>query len=272
VNPNQKKRKKQIAVVTGILVMAAVFLLSQTSCGEAFKTSVYEALAALNHTGAGTKAVVAIDAGHGGFDPGKVGTAGVKEKDINLAIALKTEKLLKDSGYTVIMTREEDEALCSGDETNKKMTDLKNRVLTINQAEPAVAVSIHQNSYSASTKGAQVFYYEAQGETAAKAADTGNLAQGAASGGAETAGGGNTGKRLASVMQNTLREWMGDGNERVEKGNSSYYMLKNVSCPFVIVECGFLSNPQEEEMLCKDEYQQKISEAICEGIENFLYK
>jgi N-acetylmuramoyl-L-alanine amidase len=246
-----KKRKKQIAVLTGILVVTAVFLLSQTSYGQSFGATVYHAaLTVLNHTGEGTKAVVVIDAGHGGFDPGKVGTAGTKEKDINLAIALKMEKILEDSGYTVILTRDEDEALCSGNESNKKMTDLKNRVQKINQAEPAVAVSIHQNSYSAATKGTQVFYYES------------------------SAGGKNADscKQLAAVMQNTIREILDDGNERVEKGNSSYYMLKNVSCPFVIVECGFLSNPEEEKMLCKDEYQQKISKAICEGIENFLYK
>ena len=73
-------------------------------------------------------------------------------------------------------------------------------------------------------------------------------------------------------MQNTIREVIGDENKRVEKGNSSYYILKNVTCPFAIVECGFLSNPQEEELLCDEKYQQKMAEGICEGIENFLYK
>jgi N-acetylmuramoyl-L-alanine amidase len=248
---NIKNRKKQIAVLAS--VMAAVFLLSQTSYGQA---AVYHVLTALNYTGAGTKATVVLDAGHGGFDPGKVGTAGTKEKDINLAIALKTKKILEDSGYTVVMTRDTDEALCTGEESNKKMTDLRNRVDIIEKTAPAVAVSIHQNSYSASTKGTQVFYYE-NGST--------NTDSGAGSDK-------NTGKQLASVMQETIREILNDGNERMEKGNSSYYMLKNVSCPFVIVECGFLSNPEEEGMLCNDEYQQKISGAICEGIEKFLYK
>ena len=236
------KRKKQIAAIVALCAVAALFLVFRTGCGEAL-------LSTLNRTAAGTKATVVLDAGHGGFDPGKVGTAGTKEKDINLAIAVKAKKLLEDSGYTVVMTREKDEALCSGQERNKKMTDLQGRVSIIEETDPAVAISIHQNSYSAGTKGAQVFYYSADNS------------------GEETEA-----KRLAGILQNTIREVIGDENKRVEKGNSSYYMLKNVTCPFAIVECGFLSNPQEEALLCDEKYQQKMAEGICEGIENFLYK
>lgn len=202
----------------------------------------------LNITKKGSKELIVLDAGHGGFDPGKVGTAGTEEKDINLAIAKKAKKILEDSGYTVIMTREEDVALCTGNEKNKKMTDLRERVSIIEKADPAVAVSIHQNSFSAGTKGAQVFYYSTSGNE-------------------ETEG-----KKLAGILQNTIRDVVGDDNKRVEKGNGSYYMLKNITCPFAIVECGFLSNPAEEALLCEENYQQKMAEGICEGIENFLYK
>lgn len=236
------KRKKQIAAIVALCAVAALFLVFRTGCGEAL-------LSTLNRTAAGTKATVVLDAGHGGFDPGKVGTAGTKEKDINLAIAVKAKKMLEDSGYTVVMTREKDEALCSGQERNKKMADLQGRVSIIEKTDPAVAVSIHQNSYSAGTKGAQVFYYSADNS------------------GEETEA-----KRLAGILQNTIREVIGDENKRAEKGNSSYYMLKNVTCPFAIVECGFLSNPQEEALLCDEKYQQKMAQGICEGIENFLYK
>lgn len=182
--------------------------------------------------------------GHGGFDPGKVGTQNTLEKDINLAIAKKVEKILRESGYTVYMTRTEDKAL--GDESgkSKKITDLKNRVKMINEAEPAVAVSIHQNSFSAGTSGAQVFYYT----------------------------GSEQGKKLAGILQQTVKEIIGDGNRRVEKANSSYYMLKKITCPFAIVECGFLSNPTEESLLRDEKYQQKMAKGVCEGIENFLYK
>ena len=79
------------------------------------------------------------------------------------------------------------------------------------------------------------------------------------------------GKRLANVLQETIKEEMGDGNHRVEKANDSYYMLKKSSGPFVIIECGFLSNPEEEKLLISEEYQQKMAKAVAEGIEKFLY-
>ena len=194
----------------------------------------------LNQTAEGTKAVIVIDPGHGGFDPGKVGTKKTLEKDINL----KVQKKLMDSGYTVSMTRSEDVALCTGNESSKKLADMKNRVALIDKTKPALAVSIHQNSFSAGTKGAQVFYYTGSEE----------------------------GKRLANILQDSIREAVGDDNHRVEKANDSYYMLRKVSCPLVIVECGFLSNPVEEALLSDEKYQEKMAEGICQGIENFLYK
>ncbi len=197
----------------------------------------------LNITGRGTKALIVVDAGHGGFDPGKVGTAGTLEKDINLMIAKKLQNVLEDSGYQVIMTRESDTALCDSGATRKKMEDLKNRVAIINDNKPALAVSIHQNSFSAGTKGAQVFYYQDSEPS----------------------------REFASVLQNTVKEELADGNKRVEKGNGSYYMLKKTEGVFAIIECGFLSNPTEEVMLNSDDYQQKMAEAIAEGIENYLY-
>ena len=176
-----------------------ILLIWQSQTGEE---------ATLNQTAEGTKAVVVLDPGHGGFDPGKVGTKGTLEKDINLAIAKKVEKLLADNGYVVSMTRTEDMALCSGNESSKKLTDMKNRVAFIEKADPVLAVSIHQNSFSAGTKGAQVFYYTGSEE----------------------------GKKLANIIQGSIRDAVGDDNHRVEKANDSYYMLRKVSCPLVIVE------------------------------------
>lgn len=197
----------------------------------------------LNITGGGTKELIVIDAGHGGFDPGKVGTAGTLEKDINLMIALKLQKVLEDSGYRTIMTRETDMALCDAGASRKKAADLKARVSIVNENKPALTVSIHQNSYSAGTKGAQVFYYKNSEESHA----------------------------FATVLQETVKEIIGDGNHRIEKGNDSYYMLKKTEGVFAIIECGFLSNPQEEVLLNSDDYQQKMAEAIAEGIERYLY-
>lgn len=200
-------------------------------------------LPVLNFTAPGSKAHIVLDPGHGGFDPGKVGTAGTLEKDINLAISLKLKEMLVKSGYTVTMTRQKDEALCEQNASRKKVSDLNARLDLIQKEEPELTVSIHQNSYSAGTKGAQVFYYS-QSED---------------------------GHRLAGVLQETLKEEIGDGNHRVEKANDSYYMLKKSQGPFVIVECGFLSNPEEEKLLNSEDYQKKMAKALAEGIEKFLY-
>lgn len=198
----------------------------------------------LNITRKGTKELIVVDAGHGGFDPGKVGTAGTLEKDINLSIALKLKKVLEDSGYRVVMIRETDTALCDAGSKRKKADDLKARVSMINEQKPALTVSIHQNSYSAGTKGAQVFYFKNSEES----------------------------HQFASVLQETVKEKINDGNHRIEKGNDSYYMLKKTEGIFAIIECGFLSNPQEEVLLNADDYQQKMAEAIAEGIERYLYQ
>ena len=200
-------------------------------------------LPVLNFTAPGSKAHIVLDPGHGGFDPRKVGTAGTIEKDINLAISLKLKEILVKSGYTVTMTRQKDEALCEQNASRKKVSDLNARLDLIQKEEPELTVSIHQNSYSAGTKGAQVFYYS-QSED---------------------------GHRLARVLQETLKEEIGDGNHRVEKANDSYYMLKKSQGPFVIVECGFLSNPEEEKLLNSEDYQKKMAKALAEGIEKFLY-
>lgn len=230
-----KKRKITIAVSGGILLLAAVFFLANK------QGNVWEVL---NHTRKGSKATIVIDAGHGGFDPGKVGVSNTLEKDINLAIAKKLETLLEENGYTVVMTRSDDRALCAGTERSKKMADMTNRVALIEETKPALAVSIHQNSFSAGTKGAQVFYYTESGAS----------------------------KMLAEKIQADIKEAVGDDNHRKAKGNRDYYMLRKTTCPFVIVECGFLSNPEEEQLLCDEKYQGKMAKGIAEGVENFLYK
>lgn len=229
-----KRQKGTGKIWAVVIVMFAVIVAATMKVND---------MEVLNMTGRNTKELIIVDAGHGGFDPGKVGVTGVLEKDINLSIALKLKKILVDSGYQVIMTREEDQALCHEKAGGKKMSDLKSRVSIINENHPALTVSIHQNSYSAGTKGAQVFYYTRSEES----------------------------KEFANVLQNTVKEKLADGNHRVEKGNESYYMLKKSEGIFAIIECGFLSNPEEEQLLKTDTYQQSMAEAIAEGIENFLY-
>lgn len=177
---------------------------------------------------------VAIDAGHGGFDPGKVAGDGTQEKGINLKIAQKLGSFLEQGGAIVVNTRVSDEAL-----GNTKRDDLKNRVELAKTNNADLFVSIHQNSFPKnSVKGAQVFYNKNSQDS----------------------------KKLAAFIQKRLREVADNNNERIEKDNTNYYLLKEIKVPSVIVECGFLSNSVEKEKLLSSEYQEKIAWAIYMGI------
>ena len=191
------------------------------------------------------KECIVVDVGHGGFDSGKIGIHGELEKNVNLQIALKLKKILEDDGMSVIMTREDDQGLYDENASNKKVQDLQRRCDLINDKKPTLTVSIHQNSYtSPEIKGAQVFYYTTSIES----------------------------KKLAEIMQASLIDNVDPDNHREAKSNDSYYILKKTSSPIIIVECGFLSNPEEAEKLSDETYQQKISEAIRIGIREYLGK
>lgn len=186
---------------------------------------------------------VVIDAGHGGNDPGKIGINGAEEKEINLQIAEKLAKYLKANDVRVIMTRESDEGLYDADASNKKVQDMKRRIALIEEAAPQITVSIHQNSYPEEyVHGAQVFFYTGSRE----------------------------GEELAESIQRQLVEKVDPGNKRQVKANDSYYLLKKTGVPIVIVECGFLSNGEEAEKLCSDEYQEELAWAIHMGILQYL--
>ena len=186
---------------------------------------------------------VVVDAGHGGFDSGKVGINGALEKDINLEIARKVQQKLEQAGIATIMTRKTDQGLYDEGEENKKQQDMKRRCSVINESEADLAVSIHQNSYTQeSICGPQVFYYE----TSVK------------------------GQKPAEILQETLNQNLEIVRPREGKANDTYYLLRKTEIPTVIVECGFLSNTEEAEKLMKDAYQEKIAQAICEGVQKFL--
>lgn len=186
--------------------------------------------------------VVVIDPGHGGFDPGKVGMDNELEKDVNLNISRCLRDILSENEVTVVMTRDEDEALCGDEVSGKKGADLKKRVEIINNSGTTLAVSIHQNSFTGSSvKGGQVFYYENSPE----------------------------GKMLAHCIQESIRGLDKD-NDRVEKDNKSYYILRKSNVPAVIAECGFLSNEEEAKKLCDNEYQMQLAKKISEGIISYL--
>ncbi|MCD8053595.1 MAG: N-acetylmuramoyl-L-alanine amidase [Lachnospiraceae bacterium] len=186
--------------------------------------------------------IVAIDSGHGGIDPGKVGVHGEEEKDINLAIAQRVQSLLEANDILVVMTRDSDEGLYDESDSNKKMADLTARCALINESGAELAVSIHQNSYhDASVCGPQMFYYRNSEE----------------------------GERLARCLQQTFLSVQPD-NTRDIKYNDNYYILLHVNCPVVVAECGFLSNWEESELLMQEEYQEQVAWAITMGILTYL--
>ncbi|HHX63039.1 MAG TPA: N-acetylmuramoyl-L-alanine amidase CwlD [Epulopiscium sp.] len=182
---------------------------------------------------------IIIDPGHGGFDPGKTGTTGVHEKEINLNIALKLRDYLEQSGAYVIMTRTEDVDLDGDDTKQRKKADMMNRSQRVNDSNGDIMVSIHQNSFpQAKVRGGQVFFYK----------DSGN------------------GQVLAQHIQKAIQTHADEENKRVAKHNGDYYILRTTKIPAVIVECGFLTNLEEERKLNTDQYQEKMAWAIYIGI------
>lgn len=180
---------------------------------------------------------IIIDPGHGGWDPGKTGNI-TDEKDINLEIALLLRDYLLAGGAEVWLTRDEDEAL-----GKTKDEDMKKRISYAEKGDADIFISIHQNSFpKENAKGAQVFYFN----------------------------GSEKGEALAGSIQNRLVTFADSINKRKAKENGSYYILKNTSAASVIVECGFLSNPAEEESLNKKEYRQKLAWAIYMGIWDYF--
>lgn len=234
----KRKGNKYFNILFLIMISLAVFLFADPAM-DAMK----EAGSAAGLIKQKEKITVVIDAGHGGRDPGKVGVNGALEKDVNLSIAKKLQTLLEQNDIHVVMVRTDDSGLYSEGDSNKKSADMRKRVDLINNSGAALAISIHQNSFAQeSIKGAQVFYYRDSEE----------------------------GKKFAEIMQEQLKKSLQDGNKRMAKANDSYYMLKKVECPIVIVECGYLSNPDEAALLIDENYQERMAFAIHIGLLSYL--
>ena len=221
------------------VVLAALLVVSVIFYRHTY-TKVASALA--GNVGESPLTVV-IDAGHGGNDPGGIGVSGVLEKDVNLAVAEFLKKDLEQRGIKVVMTREEDTGLYSENASNKKREDLANRIQVITDANPQFVICIHQNSFTdPKYSGAQVFYYKDSSE----------------------------GASLAAYVQNQLISGVDPSNTRVPKSNMNYYMLKNSPAPIIIVECGFLTNSEEEAKLGTEDYQRKLAWNIYLGIMQYV--
>lgn len=194
-------------------------------------------------TSGDTGLLVVIDPGHGGIDPGMLGVNNTVEKEINLQISYLLKEKLEEQGIRVILTRETDDGLYEESDGNKKIADMKKRCSIIARSGADVVVSVHQNSFSdSSVSGAQVFYYKHSVE----------------------------GGKLAQCIQDAFKEQVDETNERKIKANDSYYMLIHTPCPTVIVECGFITNYEEAELLVTQEYQEKVAQAITSGVVEYL--
>ena len=179
-----------------------------------------------------------LDAGHGGEDGGAVSITGVPESQINLAIVLKLRDVLGLYGVAPVVLREEDISLHdseAGTLREKKRSDLKNRVAMVEEIEGGTLLSIHQNTYPGSRyHGTHVFYAPTEGS-----------------------------QKLAEHFQNSIKTALQPDNERaVKQIPDTVYIMNHVTCPAILIECGFLTNPGEEALLRDEDYQRKLSAVI----------
>ena len=192
--------------------------------------------------------VIILDAGHGKPDEGASGSTGTTEESINLAITKKVQKLLEQSGSIVILTRSDENGIYNQDEDslrNKKVSDIKNRVKIGNESSADIFVSIHLNKIEQSQYyGWQTFFKQNNEQS----------------------------KKLAQNIQQSLNESIQKENKRESLKISGKYIIDHVEIPISIVECGFLSNPEEEKLLQQDKYQSRLAWGIYIGIMNYFYE
>ena len=181
-----------------------------------------------------------------GEDGGAVSANGIAESDINLKIALKLQSLLEAANATVILTRSDENAIYELDSktlNQKKVSDIKNRVKIGNESEADIFVSIHLNKIPQSQYDGWQTFYNSKNEK---------------------------GKLLAELIQDSLGNSIDRKNKRVAKSINGIYIVDNVEIPLALVECGFLSNPEEASLLVNDDYQNKLAWGIFIGITNYF--
>ena len=190
------------------------------------------------------KRCIVIDAGHGGEDGGATSCTGFLESTYNLEISRRLNDLMHFLGYETQMIRTDDVSVYTTGDTiaRKKMSDLKERVRITNKTENALLVSIHQNQFSDPRySGAQVFYAKTEGS-----------------------------EELARLLQSALVASLNPGSNRKCKQSSGVYLMEHIQCTGVLIECGFLSNPQEEAKLRSGDYQKKLCCVIAATIDQYL--
>lgn len=187
---------------------------------------------------------IIIDAGHGGEDGGTTSCTGVVESSYNLSISQRLNDLFHLLGYETVMTRTADISIYTKGDTiaQKKASDLKERVRIVNETENGLLLSIHQNNFSDSRySGAQVFYAGTEGS-----------------------------EQLAKLLQDQLVSALNPGSNRKIKKSDGIYLMEHIECTGVLIECGFLSNAEEEAKLSSAEYQQKLCCVIAATVSGYL--
>lgn len=192
------------------------------------------------------KPVIVLDAGHGGLDSGAVGKNGTLEKDVNLSVVRRLQQLLELSGFRTVLTRSEDISVYdAGVEgiRNQKLSDMDNRLELIQSYPDSIFLCIHQNNFTDPAYfGGQMFYNN-----------------------------NNPGNRtLAQLMQNRFAQLQPGNDREIKLTGDELYLLKSNKNPSLMIECGFLSNPDEEAKLSTTEYQQQLAFTIYSGLLDYL--
>ena len=234
------QQKKLIQSLTPIYALVLIgFILISGVANRVISVVSLEPSLNCRHT-------IIIDPGHGGEDGGATSCTGVLESKFNLEIALRLDDMMHLLGLQTIMIRETDRSVYREGETiaQKKVSDLKERVRIINETDNALLLSIHQNTFpDGKYWGAQVFYGNTYGS-----------------------------KELAYMMQTQLQISLMPSNKRKAKPSSGVYLMENIHCTGILLECGFLSNHQEEAKLRDVEYQKQLSGVIASVYSQYLIK
>lgn len=193
-----------------------------------------------------TNKTIVLDAGHGLPDEGAVGFTGTTEQAINLEIVLKLQKLIEQSGAKVILTRSDENGIYSVDSIsirNKKISDIKNREYIVDSSDADIFISIHLNKYQDSKYSGWQTFYQSNIENS---------------------------KLLAISIQNEINDNINENNDRVPMAIKGVYLMEHISVPGVVVECGFISNPEEEQKLKQESHQSKLAWGIYIGVQKYF--
>ena len=197
-------------------------------------------------TATAEKPMIVLDAGHGGLDSGAVGKSGVLEKDVNLSVVLALRDMLELSGFEVVLTREEDISIYDAGVVgirNQKLSDMDNRLEIVQSYPDSIFLCIHQNNYTDPQYfGGQMFYNDNHPDN----------------------------RTLAQIMQNRFAILQTGNDREIKLSGDELFLLKSNPNPSLMIECGFLSNPEEEAKLGSWEYQQQVAFTIYGGVVEYL--